>query len=219
MSLRRWQRWAARERSDATQALSNEGLPHRRWLAEYLAERVGDVSRARVLELGCSYGPNLIALGTIAPTWELFGIDISAMNIDVGRERLETLGEVGSNINLAVGDITHTLPFPNSSFNVVFTDAVLLYTNPVQVRRALREMTRVGNGIVVTLELTKRDGRFRASRTTDGWLHDYPALLRELADVQYVETLKLPPTLRSAGRWPTQGILSCATLAPSASAD
>lgn len=212
MRLNRVPNWETRDRATAEFALANAGLPHRDWLARYLVDQVGADTPARVLEVGCSYGPNLIALSELAPKWALSGIDISSANIEVGCERLDAMGVDRPNVNLTTADATRQLPYRNSSFDVVFTDAVLLYTNPLAARRAVREMVRIASGRVVTLELSKTNGRIPHRRSRDGWLHDYRSLFDGLPKVSSVETIRLPPTLRTAGRWPTLGMLTSVSL-------
>ena len=50
------------------------------------------VAGARVLELGCSSGGNLIPLAERFPDAEFHGVDISRVQISAGRERIEALG-------------------------------------------------------------------------------------------------------------------------------
>lgn len=183
MRLNRVPNWETRDRATAEFALANAGLPHRDWLARYVVDQVGADTPARVLEVGCSYGPNLIALSELAPKWALFGIDISSANIAVGRERLDAMGADRPNISLRTADITRQLPYSNSNFDLVFTDAVLIYTNPLAARRAVREMVRIASGRVVTLELSKTNGRIPHRRSRDGWLHDYRSLFDGLPKV------------------------------------
>ena len=50
------------------------------------------VATARVLELGCSSGGNLVPLAERFPDAEFHGVDISRVQISAGRERIEELG-------------------------------------------------------------------------------------------------------------------------------
>ena len=151
-------RWADRDRSQAEDALGNLNLPHRRWLAEYLTGLVAGYEHGRVLELGCSYGPNLRAIGERATNLDLVGIDLSSANIEVGIEQLQTQPSLGRRIELEVGDASQPLRFPRDTFDIVFTDATLMYLNPLELRRAQGEMQRVSKRFIVTLELTKWGG-------------------------------------------------------------
>ncbi len=61
-------------------------------------------SRARVLELGCASGGNLLPMAEQLPDAELVGVDLSQRQIDVGRAAIEEAGL--TNVQLRVGDLT-----------------------------------------------------------------------------------------------------------------
>jgi methyltransferase-like protein/SAM-dependent methyltransferase len=62
-----------------------------------------DVSTARVLEIGCATGSNLIPFAAYHPNAEAVGIDLSPVQIGSGRTRVDKLGL--PNLTLIVGDI------------------------------------------------------------------------------------------------------------------
>ena len=62
-----------------------------------------DVSSARVLEIGCSTGGNLIPFAARHPQAHVVGIDLSQVQIDEGRRRVQALGL--RNLELLQGDI------------------------------------------------------------------------------------------------------------------
>lgn len=64
---------------------------------------VPDVSTARVLEIGCSAGGNLIPFAAWHPDGQAVGLDLSSVQINEGRERIETLGL--TNLELIQADI------------------------------------------------------------------------------------------------------------------
>jgi methyltransferase-like protein/SAM-dependent methyltransferase len=61
------------------------------------------MSTARVLEIGCSAGGNLIPFAAWHPQARVVGIDLSQVQIDQGRERIRALGL--ANLQLLQGDI------------------------------------------------------------------------------------------------------------------
>ena len=63
-----------------------------------------DVAHARVLELGCAGGGNLIPMGAAAPGGRFVGIDLSKRQIDDGRAVVEKLGL--ENVDLRTMSIT-----------------------------------------------------------------------------------------------------------------
>jgi methyltransferase-like protein/2-polyprenyl-3-methyl-5-hydroxy-6-metoxy-1,4-benzoquinol methylase len=62
-----------------------------------------DVSTARVLEIGCAAGGNVIPFAVAHPQARVVGIDLSQVQIDHGRMRVEALGL--DNLELLAGDI------------------------------------------------------------------------------------------------------------------
>ena len=61
------------------------------------------VSSARVLEIGCATGGNAIPFAVAHPHARVVGIDLSQVQIDIGRTRVEALGL--DNLELLAGDI------------------------------------------------------------------------------------------------------------------
>lgn len=64
---------------------------------------VPDVAGARVLEIGCSAGGNLIPFAAWHPQARVVGVDLSPVQIDLGRRRVQALGL--DNLELLQGDI------------------------------------------------------------------------------------------------------------------
>ena len=62
-----------------------------------------DVSSARVLEIGCAAGGNLIPFAMWHPQARVVGIDLSQVQIDQGRRRVQALGL--ANLELLQGDV------------------------------------------------------------------------------------------------------------------
>jgi SAM-dependent methyltransferase len=62
-----------------------------------------EVTTARVLEIGCAAGGNLIPFAAEHPAAHTVGVDLSAVQIDQGRSRVQALGL--ANVELIAGDI------------------------------------------------------------------------------------------------------------------
>ncbi len=62
-----------------------------------------DVCTARILEIGCATGGNIIPFAVAHPHARVVGIDLSHVQIDIGRKRVEALGI--ENLELVAGDI------------------------------------------------------------------------------------------------------------------
>src|SRR5262249_48090596 len=65
---------------------------------------VPEISTARVLEIGCSAGGNLIPFAAWHPKARVVGIDLSRVQIDQGRQCVQAL-ELG-NLELLQADVT-----------------------------------------------------------------------------------------------------------------
>lgn len=65
-----------------------------------------DVSTARVLEIGCAAGGNLIPFAAMHPEAQIVGIDLSSVQIEQGRRRVQALGL--RNLDLRQGDVAAT---------------------------------------------------------------------------------------------------------------
>src|SRR4051812_49367584 len=62
-----------------------------------------DPAMARVLELGCGAGANLLAMAVATPGVQAVGIDLAAEPIEEGRRTLEAVGI--DNVDLRQGDV------------------------------------------------------------------------------------------------------------------
>jgi len=91
------------------------------------------VARARVLELGCGCGDNLIPLGLELPQAELVGIDLSEGQVGIARQAITELGV--ANVRIEQGDILD-LPADLGVFDYVIAHGVYSWL-PDEVRDAL----------------------------------------------------------------------------------
>ena len=128
-----------------------EGQPGRSRRAEWLADRVARYAPASVLEIGCGYGKQLRELHERLPGATLVGVDFSPSQLDFAREYLDDL----DGLCLLLGD-GQRLPFPDSSFDLVLTSAVILHNAPEVADRIRREAIRVSRRWVAHNEDTDR---------------------------------------------------------------
>jgi SAM-dependent methyltransferase len=114
-----------------------EGQPARSERARWLAERIARYRPDSVLEVGCGYGKQLAVLHSQIDA-PLVGIDFSPTQLARARDYLADLDRI--ELALASGS---ALPFPDKSFDLVFTSAVILH-NPIdEAERIRREVVRV----------------------------------------------------------------------------
>ncbi len=128
-----------------------------------------------VLEVGCASGPNLILLSKRFPKTEFWGIDISRRAIAVGKNYVKE--HAISNIHLETGSADEIEKFPDRSFDVVFTDAMLIYIGPEKIKKVLNEIVRVAKHSIVLVEwCSEKNHTYEA----DHWVYNWKTLFEEL---------------------------------------
>ncbi len=96
------------------------------------------LDRARVLELGCSSGGNIIPLAVRHPDAKFVAVDLSAVQIEEGRRRASRLGL--ANLEFIEGNILD-LTFEPGSFDYVICHGVYSWV-PEPVRNAILALCR-----------------------------------------------------------------------------
>lgn len=90
-------------------------------LAALYGLKAPEVETARVLEIGCASGGNIIPLAARFPKSRFLGVDLSATHIDIARQSIAKLGV--TNIEMRQGDITETA-FGGEQFDYVICHGV-----------------------------------------------------------------------------------------------
>ncbi|MDT5135522.1 MAG: hypothetical protein QOE41_4833 [Mycobacterium sp.] len=93
-----------------------------------------EVSTARVLEIGCAAGGNLIAFAAGHPQASAVGIELSQVQIDQGRRRVQGLGL--GNLELLAGDIARMNLAPLGQFDFIICHGVYSWV-PEKVQEAI----------------------------------------------------------------------------------
>lgn len=114
-----------------------EGQPARTRRLEWVAERLAGYEPRSILEVGCGYGKLLRALRRRVDV-PMVGVDFSPTQLGHARGYLGA--DAGVGLMLASGD---RLPFPDGSFDMVVTSAVILHNPPPVAERIRREILRV----------------------------------------------------------------------------
>jgi ubiquinone/menaquinone biosynthesis C-methylase UbiE len=183
----------------AEECFSEESLdhPHRSLMIDKI---VSYVPIKTLLEIGCASGPNLYLLAQKLSGAELCGIDISKKAIETGNE---LLGKEGiSNVKLYVDKADELGQFSDNSFDIVFTDAILIYVSPDKINKVIREMLRVARKAVVLCEQhTEREWFYN-----DKWIHNYRELLSKLVSPEKILFTKIPPQVWG-GDWGKYGYI------------
>jgi len=118
--------------------------PHRSYLVERMCKfpQLGSI-----LEIGCASGPNLYNIAKKFPDAEIRGVDINPVAVQRGNEWLKKEGI--SNVKLEVGKAQELGRFADKSFDIVFTDAVLIYISPDEIKQVAKDMLRIGRALVL----------------------------------------------------------------------
>lgn len=161
--------------------------PHR----DLLVEKVLKYRPRSVLEIGCNTGPNLFRLSEAIPEAHFTGVDISQVAVENGRKRFKEIGM--DNVELIQGKADDLSLFKDQEFDLVFTDAVLIYIGKDKIDQVANEMMRLVNKAIVLIEY------FDSSSTAEGklifekgyWKRDYVALFRKFQRVTRIETSKI----------------------------
>ena len=125
-----------------------EGQPARSARANWMAARLAKYRPTSILEIGCGYGKQLRTLRGHVHC-PMVGVDFSPSQIGQAREYLAGVPHV--KLVLASGS---RLPFPDRSFDLVLTSAVILH-NPPEVAEAIRrEVIRVSKRLAAHNEDT-----------------------------------------------------------------
>ena len=175
------------------------------------AERIAAAAKLApgdtVLEIGSNAGQNLFLLAQRFPEARFYGIDINSRFIEAGRNWLADNGI--TNVSLTVKRADRVSDFADQSFDIVFTDATMMYIGPDKIRRLLREMKRVACKAILMNEWhLERANSANPSLWYDlHWVHNYRLLLEGLVPPDKISIAKLPEELWGAGGWEEYGSL------------
>lgn len=125
-----------------------EDQPARSARSAWIADRIAAYRPTSILEVGCGYGKQLRALRERLDV-PIVGVDFSPTQIQQAGRYLD--GLEGIELILASGA---ALPFPDRSFDLVFTSAVILHNPPEIAERIRREVVRVARRLTAHNEDT-----------------------------------------------------------------
>ena len=175
--------------------------PHR----DLLMSKISKYSPASVLEIGCSSGPNLMRVARAFPSARLQGIDINRQSIEVGRKAFAEAG-IG-NVALDVGKADDLGRFGDRSFDIVMTDAVLIYIGKDKMLTVAKEMLRIARKAIVMVEYhdPKASGEGSFIMKKGYWARDYAALFGPMGGVADVQLTKITRDIWDDDYWSTLG--------------
>jgi len=171
--------------------------PHRR----LLIEEIGLITaQGKVMEVGCNIGVNLYLLSKHFSFEKLIGIDINPSAIKIGRKWLKEKGI--KNVELRVGKADEVDKFEENDFDVVFTDATLMYIGPDKIEKVIEGIYSVAGKGVVFVEWHKEGVK---DFYYDGhWVRDYGKLLEKFVSGDSLYFKKIPAEVWGGG-WEEYG--------------
>jgi len=163
-----------------------------------------------VLEIGCNCGPNLCLLAKKYPASDFAGIDVNPHVVEKGNALLASEGM--GNVRLLTAKASGMSQFPDKSYDIVFTDAVLLYIGPDMIKNIIGDMLRISRKALVMVE---RHSFSAASGPAHAlgvyrygcWERDYLALLRQFVPEERIKITKIGPDVWPEERWQQTGAI------------
>lgn len=148
------------------------------------------------LEIGCASGSNLYLLARRFPHARFVGIDINPNAIGKGTAFFKKQGI--RNVSLFVGKADELERFSDKSFDIVFTDAVLIYIGPDKIKKIAMELKRIARKAIILVELYVEEESGLGNFKEKWWLRNYTKLFQSF-DCQ-INIIKIPPEVWG-GNW------------------
>lgn len=230
-----WEVYWKNRRINWKDSYFNIDHPHRKLLIDILKND----PPGSVCEVGCASGANLWNIKKEFPNCKIAGCDVSLDAIETAKEiffgaNLPKTGEQDmsqhpnfknldglipkelmhlpnlTDIEFKVGAFD-AIPFHGESYDLILTDAALMYVCPQEMARALREIRRIGYKRMIFIELHSTNW-FKRKVLNLGrhyWAYNYFQLLRD-SYFKHVECVKIPYETWPHEPWKTFGyIISC----------
>lgn len=157
--------------------LDSEIHPHRELLLEKISQKHPIKS---ILEIGCANGTNLRIINKKIPGIILEGIDINKKALSEGVNILKR--ENIANIRLKYQSAKDLSSYKDEEFDVVFSDAVLMYIDSNNIKKVIDEMFRISKKLVIICE----QHTDKKSFYNDKWVHNYDHLIKSISGIKSV---------------------------------
>lgn len=199
-------RWNDKGIEEIKKGFSNLNHSHRQLLLKKISAFQPIYS---ILEVGCGYGPNLYLLAQKFPNIALTGIDINSPSIQEGNKFLTK--EKISNVKLSIGKVNELNKFQDKSFDIVFTDALLIYIGPDKIKKTIQEMLRITRRALILVEWhykeQNKDPQGLGVYHWGCWKRNYVNLLKQFVPEDKIRITKIPKELWPAENWQNLGYI------------
>jgi hypothetical protein len=168
----------------------------------FLIDEILRFSPSAIAEIGSNCGPNLYLLAKKLPGAKIVGVDINPAAVREGNKRFTQEGM--SNVSLYLGRADKLERFQDKSFDVVFTDAVLIYIGPDKIGRVIKEMLRIARKALILFEWHCFDSN-PLGFYVGHWVRDYVALLKRFVPENKIRFIEMPDELWEDKNWQKYG--------------
>ncbi|MDD5571128.1 MAG: class I SAM-dependent methyltransferase [Bacteroidales bacterium] len=151
--------------------------PHRLEILKSL-NAITDVTS--VLEIGASWGPNLFLIAKNHPAVRCHGIDISANMVKLGKSFFEY--KKIKNISLEIKELSLLRDFKDNEFDVVLSDAVLVYSDDKHINKTAYDISRIAKKAVILSEFDDDSGNSSGFAFESDWVRDYKTLFSKYSN-------------------------------------
>lgn len=131
--------------SDADQSSNREAADK---LTDLVIERSGDVSGARVLDVGCGFGLPAFRLADKEPSVRVVGISNNRSQVEGANRRSADLG-LANRVTFDYADAL-TMPYEDNSFDVVWVVETLPHLDRLAALREFNRVVKPGGRVVIT---------------------------------------------------------------------
>jgi ubiquinone/menaquinone biosynthesis C-methylase UbiE len=176
-------------RKDLKNICSNEEQIHRKFLINLILKKK---NIKKILELGCGDAVNLKMIAKKNQFIDLYGIDI---NKTVIKRAISVINKFNFNIKLICGNMKNLEKYKNNEFDLVFTDAALMYVDSSNIYKILNEIFRVSRSKVFICEQHTDGTHFY----NDKWVHNYKEIIHRISKNNLIRIYKIKDN--RAGDW------------------
>lgn len=211
--------WATRHLHEGERERDDWGKGNDDWINGYrdsldhshrsfLIETISKFNPSSILEIGCNCGPNLYLLAKKFPDAEMIGVDINPIAVKKGNEWLAQEGI--SNVRLSVGKANELGQFQDKSFDVVFTDAVLIYIGPDKIKGIMKNAIRITRRALILMEWHSfepdhKDPYGLGVYEQGNWKRDYVSLLKQFIREEQIHVTKITEEMWPDKNWKEVG--------------
>jgi len=167
---------------------------HKKFLIDLI---INDKKINKILELGCGDGINLRKIAYKKQSIELTGLDINKVAIKKGCLKIKNLNY---KINLIRANFKNLKKYSDDQFDVVFSDAALMYIDKNNIHNVLKEALRISKVKVIICEQHTNN----ESYYNDKWVHNYELIFKKISSDNMVKIHDIKDSNR-VGDWKKLG--------------